>query len=49
METKETIEKELKEKFAEVANDPVMEEIMKAAGRQLQKSLNGQDEGNEHT
>lgn len=49
METKETIEKELKEKFADVADDPVMTEIMKAAGRQLQKSLNDQDEGNEHT
>jgi len=49
METKETIEKELKEKFADVADDPVMAEIMKAAGRQLQKSLNGQDEGNERT
>ena len=49
METKETIEKELKEKFADVADDPVMAEIMKAAGRQLQKSLNDQDEGNEHT
>jgi hypothetical protein len=49
METKETIEKELKEKFADVADDPVMAEIMKAAGRQLQKSLNDQDEGNERT
>ena len=49
METKETIEKELKDKFADVANDPVMAEIMKAAGRQLQKNLNDQDEGNEPT
>lgn len=49
METKETIEKELKDKFADVADDPVMAEIMKAAGRQLQKSLNDQNEGNEPT
>jgi hypothetical protein len=49
METKETIEKELQEKFADVADDPVMAEIMKAAGRQLQKSLNDQNEGNEPT
>jgi hypothetical protein len=49
METKETIEKELKEKFADVADDPVMTEIMKSASRQLQKRLNDQDEGNEPT
>ena len=49
METKETIEKELKEKFADVADDPVMTEIMKAAGRQLQKHLTDQNEGNGHT
>lgn len=49
METKETIEKELQEKFADVADDPVMAEIMKAASRQLQKSLNDQNEGNEPT
>ena len=47
METKETIENELKKKFADVADDPVMAEIMKAAGRQLQKNLNDQDDGNE--
>jgi hypothetical protein len=49
METKETIEKELKEKFADVADDPVMAEIMKAAGRQLQKSLDDPNEENEPT
>ena len=49
METKETIEKELKDKFADVADDPVMKEIMKAASRQLQKSLNDQNEGHEPT
>ena len=49
METKETIEKELKDKFADVADDPVMKDIMKAASRQLQKSLNDQNEGHEPT
>ena len=49
MDTKEAIEKELKEKFADVADDPVMAEIMKAAGRQLQKNLNNQNDGNECT
>ena len=49
METKETIENEWKEKFADVADDPVMAEIMKAAGRQLQKSLDDPNEENEPT
>ena len=49
METKETIENELKKKFADVADDPVMAEIMKAAGRQLQKSLDDPNEENEPT
>jgi hypothetical protein len=49
MDTKEAIEKELKEKFADVAGDPVMAEIMKAAGRQLQKNLNDRNEGNDRT
>jgi hypothetical protein len=38
LETKESIETELKAKFADVIDDPVMVEIMKAAGRQLQKN-----------
>lgn len=45
-ESKESIEAELKARFAEVIDDPVMEEIMKAAGRQLQKNL--QDSGKEN-
>jgi hypothetical protein len=43
LESVETIEKELKAKFADVIDDPVMQEILKAAARQLQKSLSDQD------
>ena len=46
-ETRETIERELKAKFADVINDPVMIEIMKAAGRQLQKRLSDSKEKHE--
>ena len=49
LETKETIETELKTKFADVIDDPVMEEIMKAAGRQLLKSLSDRDAENKPT
>jgi hypothetical protein len=49
IETKETIETELKAKFADVIDEPVMQEIMKAAGRQLQKSLIDQEKENEPT
>ena len=49
IETKETIEGELKTKFADVIDEPVMQEIMKAAGRQLQKSLIDQERENEPT
>ena len=48
-ETKETIEGELKAKFADVIDDPVMKEIMKAAARQLQKNLNDPEKENEDT
>ena len=48
-ETKETIERELKAKFADVIDDPVMEEIMKAAGRQLHKNLSEPGKENEAT
>jgi hypothetical protein len=48
-ESKETIEKELKAKFADVIDDPVMQEIMKAAGRQLQKRLSQPKKENEPT
>jgi hypothetical protein len=49
LETKETIEKELKAKFADVIDNPVMVEIMKAAGRQLQKNLSDPEKENEPT
>ena len=47
LEAKETIEAELKVKFADVIDEPIMQEIMKAAGRQLQKSLIDQEKENE--
>ena len=43
LESRATIAKELKAKFEDVIDDPVMEEIMKAAERQLLKNLNDQD------
>jgi hypothetical protein len=49
LETRETIKAELKAKFADVIDDPVMEEIMKAASRQLQQNLSGPDKENEST
>ena len=48
-ETRESIERELRAKFADVIDDPVMQEIMEAAGRQLQKSLTDPDKQNETT
>jgi hypothetical protein len=36
--TTEAIENELKEKFADVLDDPIMAEIMKAASRHLKKN-----------
>ena len=48
-EDKETIEKELKAKFADVIDDPIMQEIMKAAGRQLQERLRDPKKENEAT
>ncbi len=35
----ETIKKELKEKFSDVLEDPVMEEIMNAACKQIEKDI----------
>ena len=46
-ETRETIDRELKAKFADVSDDPVMVEIMKAASRQLQKRLSDPEKKNE--
>jgi hypothetical protein len=40
-------EKELKAKFADVIDDPIMQEIMKAAARQLQKRLSDPQKENE--
>ncbi len=48
-ETRESIERELQAKFADVIDDPVMQEIKKAAGRQLQKSLTDPDKPNENS
>lgn len=48
-ETRESIERELQAKFADVIDDPIMQKIMKAAGRQLQKSLTDPDKQNETT
>ena len=45
-ETQESIEKELRAKFEDTIDDPVMEIIMKAAARQLQKRLSDPDEQN---
>ncbi|MGD2187068.1 MAG: hypothetical protein PVI71_13110 [Desulfobacterales bacterium] len=45
-ESRAAIEKKLKAKFEDVIDDPVMEEIMKAAGRQLLQDLNDQDAEN---
>ena len=42
-EAKDTIEKELRAKFEDTIDDPVMETIMKAAARQLQRSSRDKD------
>jgi hypothetical protein len=49
LENQETIENELKAKFADVIEDPIMQEIMKAAARQLQKKLSDPKKENEST
>jgi len=46
IETQESIEKELRAKFEDTIDDPVMEMIMKAAARQLQKRLSDTDAQN---
>jgi hypothetical protein len=45
--SKERIENELREKFADVLDEPVMAAIMKAANRQLQENSNDPENGNE--
>jgi hypothetical protein len=49
LETKETVETGLRAKFADVLDDPVMEVIMKAASRLLQKNLSDPEKENEST
>ena len=49
LDNKDLIEKELKAKFADVLADPIMQEIMKAAGRQLQQRLSDPKKENEPT
>ncbi len=46
---KETIEKQLKEKFCDVLDDPVMVEIFNAAGNQLMRDFQNNESDNEHS
>ena len=48
-ETRESIQRDLQSKFADVIDDPIMQSIMKAASRQLQKRLTDPDKQNETT
>ena len=48
-ESRESIERELQTKFSDVIDDPIMQAIMKAASRQLQKRLTDPDKHNETT
>jgi hypothetical protein len=46
---KESVEKELKEKFSDVLDDPVMVEIFNAAGKQLMRNFQHNGSENEHS
>ena len=46
---KESIEKELKKKFCDVLDDPVMVEIFNAAGKQLMRDVRNYESENEHS
>ena len=46
---KESIEKDLKEKFCDVLDDPVMVEIFNAAGKQLLRAVRNNERDNEHS
>ena len=46
---KESIEKELKDKFCDVLDDPVMVEIFNAAGKQLRRDFQNSGSENEHS
>ena len=48
-ETRESIEKDLDAKFADVIDDPIMQKIMEAASRQLQKDLKDAEKQNKTT
>ena len=48
-ESRESIERELQTKFSGVSDDPIMQAIMKAASRQLQKRLTDPDKHHETT
>ena len=48
-QTMESDEMQLKEKFADVLDDPVMVEIYKAATRQLNRDSNHDESPNEHS
>ena len=46
---KESIEKELQDKFCDVLDDPVMVEIFNAAGKQLMRDFQNGGSENEHS
>ena len=48
LRVKESIEKELKEKFCDVLGDPVMVEIFNAASKQLMRDFKKNESENEH-
>ena len=47
IKVKESIEKQLKQKFSDVLDDPVMVEILKAASKQLRKDFQNHESENE--
>ena len=46
---KESIERQLQEKFSDVLDDPVMIEIFNAAGKQLMRDFRNNESENEHS
>ncbi len=46
---KESIERQLQEKFCDVLDDPVMVEILNAAGKQLMRDFQNNESENEHS
>jgi hypothetical protein len=49
IKVKESIEKQLKEKFCDVLDDPVMVAIFNAAGKQLMRDFQNNESENEHS